>query len=109
MISVVLVNLIFSATKRLYEKACDIAPLQGPQPINGSTLAPLILASVFFVARIFAKGSGLAGGWGWDDYTIIVSYVSALSCSVFGFIHPGPGLANDCIVHGRRDLCALHL
>ncbi|KAJ5242950.1 uncharacterized protein N7469_001277 [Penicillium citrinum] len=64
----------FFTTKRLYEKACDIAPLQGPQPINGSTLAPLILASVFFVARIFAKGSGLAGGWGWDDYTIIVSY-----------------------------------
>lgn len=25
--------------------------------------------------RMIAKSSGLAGGWGWDDYTIIVSYV----------------------------------
>jgi hypothetical protein len=44
--------------------------------VSGSTLTPLVLASIFFVARIFAKSSGLAGGWGWDDYTIIVSYVS---------------------------------
>ncbi|KAJ5356727.1 hypothetical protein N7517_011336 [Penicillium concentricum] len=24
---------------------------------------------------MFAKSNGLAGGWGWDDYTIIVSYI----------------------------------
>ena len=67
------------ATKRLYEQECDITPLEGPPLVSGSTLLPLILASFFFVARIVAKGIGLAGGWGWDDYTIITSYVSALS------------------------------
>ncbi|CAG7953939.1 unnamed protein product [Penicillium salamii] len=66
-------------TKRLYEKTCDITPLKGPPMINGSTLVPMILATFFFIARIIAKGCGLAGGWGWDDYTIIVSYVLGLA------------------------------
>ncbi|CAI7666395.1 uncharacterized protein N7487_008143 [Penicillium crustosum] len=65
----------FFTTKRLYEKECDITPRKGPAVINASTLFPFILASFFFVARMIAKSSGLAGGWGWDDYTIIVSYV----------------------------------
>ncbi|KZN84585.1 hypothetical protein EN45_087260 [Penicillium chrysogenum] len=64
----------FFTTKRLYEQECDITPLEGPPLVSGSTLLPLILASFFFVARIVAKGIGLAGGWGWDDYTIITSY-----------------------------------
>ncbi|KAJ5754499.1 hypothetical protein N7533_004042 [Penicillium manginii] len=55
----------FFTTKRQYENECDITPLKGP---------PVFLLRFFFVARIFAKSSGLAGGWGWDDYTIIVSY-----------------------------------
>ncbi|KAJ5213924.1 hypothetical protein N7449_001093 [Penicillium cf. viridicatum] len=65
----------FFTTKRLYEKECDITPRKGPPVVNASTLIPFILASFFFVMRMIAKSSGLAGGWGWDDYTIIVSYV----------------------------------
>ncbi|KAJ5966241.1 hypothetical protein N7481_012955 [Penicillium waksmanii] len=72
----------FFTTKRQYEKECDITPLKGPHVVSGSTLTPLILASIFFVARIFAKSSGLAGGWGWDDYTIIVSYFMGLAIYV---------------------------
>ncbi|CAP99565.1 Pc22g22770 [Penicillium rubens Wisconsin 54-1255] len=70
-------TLTLLATKRLYEQECDITPLEGPPVVKVSTLIPFILASVFFIARMIAKSSGLAGGWGWDDYTIIVSYVSA--------------------------------
>ncbi|KAJ5484342.1 hypothetical protein N7453_012296 [Penicillium expansum] len=65
----------FFTTKRLYEQECDITPLKGPRVVSASTLVPFILASFFFVMRMFAKSSGLAGGWGWDDYTIIVSYI----------------------------------
>ncbi|KAJ5474301.1 hypothetical protein N7475_003867 [Penicillium sp. IBT 31633x] len=65
----------FFATKRLHEQACDITPLKGPSVINASTLVPFILATFFFLARLVAKSSGLAGGWGWDDYTIILSFV----------------------------------
>ncbi|KAJ5127697.1 hypothetical protein N7448_008476 [Penicillium atrosanguineum] len=65
----------FFTTKRLYQKECDITPLQRPPVVNPSTLIPFILATVFFAARIFAKSSGLAGGWGLDDYTIIIAYV----------------------------------
>jgi hypothetical protein len=72
-------TLTLLATKRLYEQECDITPLEGPPVVKVSTLIPFILASVFFVARMIAKSSGLAGGWGWDDYTIIVSYVSVTS------------------------------
>ncbi|KAJ5456366.1 hypothetical protein N7530_011640 [Penicillium desertorum] len=72
----------FFTTKRLYEKECDIPPLKGPPVVKVSTLIPFILASVFFVARMIAKSSGLAGGWGWDDYTIIVSYVLGVAIYV---------------------------
>ncbi|KAJ5238047.1 hypothetical protein N7489_008138 [Penicillium chrysogenum] len=72
----------FFTTKRLYEQECDITPLEGPPLVSGSTLLPLILASFFFVARIVAKGIGLAGGWGWDDYTIITSYVLGVAIYV---------------------------
>jgi hypothetical protein len=47
--------------------------------INAATLIPFILGTFFFIARIIAKSSGLAGGWGWDDYTIIGAFVSFLS------------------------------
>ena len=51
--------------------------------VEGATLVPLILATFFFVARIMAKSGGLAGGWGWDDYTIIISFVRT-TCHVPG-------------------------
>lgn len=43
--------------------------------ITASTLIPFVLATFFFIARIVAKSSGLAGGWGWDDLTIIGAFV----------------------------------
>ncbi|KAJ5666745.1 hypothetical protein N7462_011154, partial [Penicillium macrosclerotiorum] len=72
----------YFTTRRLYEKECDIISVQGPPTISASTLVPLILASFFFVARIIAKASGLAGGWGWDDYTIILSYILGVAIYV---------------------------
>ncbi|KAI9037730.1 CFEM domain-containing protein [Aspergillus affinis] len=69
-------------TKRLSAKVCGIEPRKGPAEIDGSTLAPLILGAVFFIIRIAAKSFGLAGGWGWDDYTIIVSFVMAVGIYV---------------------------
>lgn len=75
--------LTVSATRRLYEQKCDITPLKGPSVVEGATLVPLILATFFFVARIMAKSGGLAGGWGWDDYTIIISFVRT-TCHVPG-------------------------
>ncbi|KAJ5513444.1 hypothetical protein N7463_002996 [Penicillium fimorum] len=72
----------FFTTKRLYQQECDITPLKGPPVVKVSTLIPFILATVFFVARLIAKSSGLAGGWGWDDYTIIVSYIIGVAIYV---------------------------
>lgn len=82
-------TLTLLATKRLYEKECDITPLKGPSTVQAATLVPLILASFFFVVRLIAKSSGLAGGWGLDDYTIIVSYVSGTAwCSFVRYWQP---------------------
>ncbi|KAI9930708.1 hypothetical protein MW887_011464 [Aspergillus wentii] len=69
-------------SKRIYEQECSITPLQGPSEAQASTIIPFILASIFFVIRMLAKGYGLAGGWGWDDYTIIVSYIMGLAIFV---------------------------
>ncbi|KAB8276930.1 hypothetical protein BDV30DRAFT_223916 [Aspergillus minisclerotigenes] len=38
------------------------------------TLLPLIFSTLLFANRIAAKFMGLGGGWGPDDYTIIVAY-----------------------------------
>ncbi|KAG0157233.1 Extracellular membrane protein, CFEM domain [Penicillium digitatum] len=65
----------FFTTKRLYEQECGIPPRRGPKVVKASTLIPFILATFFFVMRMIAKSSGLAGGWGLDDYTIIASYI----------------------------------
>lgn len=43
-----------------------------------ATIAPLVLGTVLFAIRIAAKFMGLGGGWGPDDYTIIVSWVSII-------------------------------
>ncbi|KAJ5444712.1 uncharacterized protein N7458_008584 [Penicillium daleae] len=71
----------YFTTYKLYEKECNITPLQGPPMITASSLIPFILATFFFIARIVAKSSGLAGGWGWDDFTII----GAFSVIRYGF------------------------
>ncbi|KAJ5745122.1 hypothetical protein N7520_010304 [Penicillium odoratum] len=65
----------FFTTKRLYEKACEVTPLKRPAVVNPATLIPFILSTLFFIGRIFAKTNGLAGGWGLDDYSIIVAWV----------------------------------
>ncbi|KAJ5912115.1 uncharacterized protein N7473_001418 [Penicillium subrubescens] len=82
----------YFTTYKLYEKECDITPLQGPPMVNAATLIPFILGTFFFITRIIAKSSGLAGGWGWDDYTIIVAFILgvaiyALNCAMirYGF------------------------
>lgn len=41
---------------------------------------PFVLATILFVARMAAKTWGLGGGWGGDDYSLIVAYICTLSC-----------------------------
>ncbi|KAE8347752.1 hypothetical protein BDV24DRAFT_146547 [Aspergillus arachidicola] len=57
------------------------------------TLLPLIFSTLLFANRIAAKSMGLGGGWGPDDYTIIVAY--SLAVAIFAvnmtMIHYGFG------------------
>jgi hypothetical protein len=46
--------------------------------VEAATLVPLILSTILFTNRIAAKFMGLGGGWGADDITIIVAYVSII-------------------------------
>ncbi|KAJ5484109.1 hypothetical protein N7539_005905 [Penicillium diatomitis] len=69
----------YFTTYRLYEDVCNIPKMQGPPLVSASTLIPTILAIFFFFARIYAKAIGLGGGWGWDDYTIIVSFILGIA------------------------------
>ncbi|RAH81987.1 integral membrane protein [Aspergillus japonicus CBS 114.51] len=61
--------------RHLFEQECNIRPRAGPSLVDPSVLAPLVLATVFFVIRLWAKLQGLAGGWGPDDTTIALSFV----------------------------------
>ncbi|KAA8643374.1 CFEM domain-containing protein [Aspergillus tanneri] len=82
-------------TRRLAERECDIKPRKGPAEISGSTLAPLILSSLFFLVRIVAKSLGLAGGWGSDDYTIIGAYVIGVALYVLNIYMIRCGFGQD--------------
>ena len=61
----------------MYELECDQPIKKGPPLVDPSTLAPAILATIFFFIRIAAKLANLAGGWGLDDLTVTIAWVSA--------------------------------
>ncbi|KAK1141823.1 hypothetical protein N8T08_008488 [Aspergillus melleus] len=82
-------------TKRLSAQVCGIEQRKGPAAIDGSTLAPFILGALFFIIRIGAKSLGLAGGWGWDDYTIIVSFMLGLAMYVLNIYMIRLGFGRD--------------
>ena len=48
--------------------------------VDAGTLITFIAASLLFAARMASRFARLGGGWGADDYTIIVAYVSPVSC-----------------------------
>lgn len=64
-----------AVTTRLNNRQCGIAPHKGRPELDSATLIPLIFSTLLFANRIAAKFMGLGGGWGSDDYTIIVAYV----------------------------------
>lgn len=65
-----------AVTRQLNEEQCGIPKRKAIDAINASELAVFILATVFFLVRIVAKSMRLGGGWGMDDHTIIVAWVS---------------------------------
>ncbi|KAE8355451.1 hypothetical protein BDV28DRAFT_163073 [Aspergillus coremiiformis] len=69
-------------TKRLAQEACGITPDKGPPPVAGTTLVPFILGTFFFTVRMMIKGFNLGGGWGADDFTIIVAFAMGMAMFV---------------------------
>lgn len=62
--------------KRASSRQCNVPYHKGRPEVEAATLVPLILATILFLIRMTAKTIGLGGGWGSDDYTIIVAEVS---------------------------------
>lgn len=89
-----------TVAKRLNSIRCGVPFTKPPPEIEGATLAPLVLATVIFIIRIIAKGIGLGGGWGPDDYTIIVAWVRPL-------YSPGQGIESANEATGIVSLCIL--
>ena len=63
--------------KRISSRQCGVPLHKGHPEVEGATLVPLILAGILFAIRMAAKIMGLGGGWGPDDYTIIVAEVGS--------------------------------
>ncbi|KAG2417077.1 hypothetical protein HFD88_008295 [Aspergillus terreus] len=64
--------------KRASSRACSVPYHKGHPEVEAATLVPLILATLLFSNRMVAKSIGLGGGWGPDDYTIIVAEILAI-------------------------------
>lgn len=63
------------AAKYIISRQCDLPiPQQYPEA-DPATIIPFILATILFAIRMTAKVLQLGGGWGPDDYTLIVAYV----------------------------------
>ncbi|OGM49810.1 integral membrane protein [Aspergillus bombycis] len=79
--------------KRLQSQQCNLPTHHGRPAADPALIIPLSLATILFVTRIFAKYMRISGSWGWDDYTIIVAYI--LAVTVFSMnvsmIHHGFG------------------
>ncbi|BCR90981.1 CFEM domain-containing protein [Aspergillus chevalieri] len=61
-------------TKYIISRKCDLPiPREYPEA-DPATIIPFILATILFVIRMTAKFLRLGGGWGPDDYTIIIAY-----------------------------------
>lgn len=70
-----------SAAKYIASRQCDIPiPHRYPEADPG-TIIPFALATILFVIRMIAKSLRLGGGWGPDDFTIMVAYVRASWCA----------------------------
>ncbi|KNG84972.1 integral membrane protein [Aspergillus nomiae NRRL 13137] len=79
--------------KRLQSQQCNLPTHDGRPAADPALIVPLSLATILFATRIFAKYIHISGSWGWDDYTIIVAYilaVTAFSLNV-SMIHHGFG------------------
>lgn len=61
--------------QRANARQCNVPYHNGHPEVEAATLVPLILATILFLVRMTAKTIGLGGGWGSDDYTIIVAEV----------------------------------
>ncbi|CAK38073.1 uncharacterized protein An03g01000 [Aspergillus niger] len=69
-------------TRHMYELECDQPIKKGPPLVDPSTLAPAILATIFFFIRIAAKLANLAGGWGLDDLTVTIAWILGVALFV---------------------------
>ncbi|KAF3481394.1 uncharacterized protein GIQ15_04153 [Arthroderma uncinatum] len=64
--------------KYLGSRQCNIPIEPLYTEVDAGTLIPFIAATFFFTIRISSKLMRLGGGWGADDYTIIVAYILAV-------------------------------
>ncbi|PIG81437.1 integral membrane protein [Aspergillus arachidicola] len=65
--------------KRLQSQQCNLPTHHGRPAADPALIIPLCLATILFATRICAKYMRISGSWGWDDYTIIVAYILAVT------------------------------
>lgn len=93
----------YTAAKRLQSEQCNLPTHQGRPAADPALIIPLCLATILFATRIFAKSMRISGSWGWDDYTIIVAYVSLLlyphCCNKIHHSNVHWDFGRDCILN----------
>lgn len=65
----------YLAAKYIISRQCDLPIPQLYPEADPATIVPFILATILFAIRMTAKFLQLGGGWGPDDYTVIIAYV----------------------------------
>ncbi|KAF9894850.1 hypothetical protein FE257_004471 [Aspergillus nanangensis] len=95
--------------KRASSRQCHVPYHKGHPEVEAATLVPLILATLLFLIRMTAKAIGLGGGWGPDDYTIIVAEILAIILFALNasMIHHGFG-SNIWDIVPMEDITALY-
>ncbi|OJJ82200.1 uncharacterized protein ASPGLDRAFT_59727 [Aspergillus glaucus CBS 516.65] len=80
--------------KYIISRQCDLPIPQKYPEADPATIIPFILATILFAIRMTAKFLQLGGGWGPDDYTIIIAYGLAIASFVLNtsMVHYGFGM-----------------
>jgi hypothetical protein len=66
--------------KYVGSRQCDIPISQRYPQADPGTIIPFAIATILFVIRMVTKAMHLGGGWGSDDYTLMVAYVRLPYC-----------------------------
>ncbi|KAJ2895220.1 hypothetical protein MKZ38_006771 [Zalerion maritima] len=83
------------ATKNLTSIACGDPIRNRDSTLNISRPILVAFKTIFLATRLVVKAMGFGGGWGWDDYIIIIAFGTSIGMTAMTFLEQQNGIGRD--------------